>query len=431
MLLTFGRSAFALPAISGVSLAAGSAVGSATVSGVATAYKNGIGNPVAAASCSAVALRTVAPSSAVITRAVVAGGSKKLAAAFGGAVGPAYAVATPACVLSAGGQSFGAAPAAAVAVKTAKPAYAGGVRAAALVVGASGEVLASATAITAQARAWVWGTTFQVGRSDPVVGDSACSGAATRTQQARGATGDAVVLIAVARKDAAAFGAATNNVVAIGAARFKRSGVGYQDGFGDAVCNALTPTGVVSVTPTALIIARAVPIAAAEVAFRAIAVSVCEALVVSGEANLIPVMGVSGASLGCSVGGSAMVSAIVSNAVGQCSVAALPAGATVRSVAGGGVALSVAADAALAEVMRPVAGWTLCTVSGTGYVFRTARVTGVVSIGAALGDAGVLINPLSAATYVIEVDVPDNLIEALVPDNLVTVDAFDNLVEAA
>ena len=430
MLLTFGRSAFALPAISGVSLAAGSASCSATVSGSATAAKKGSGGAVATVARSGTALRTVKPSAACTTRAVVAGSSKKLAAAFGGAVGRGIGGATPTCALKAGSSLAAAAAPVATATKTAKFVYAGGAFARALADGA-GEIRAFAVAIAAEARAWVWGTTFEVGRGVPVTGSATCTAAATRTMQAGGTISNTTVLGAVSRKNAAAFGAAGNNVVPIAAARVKRDGVGYQDAFGEAVGRAVAAAGPVSIAPTMLIVARALPQAAAEVAFCAYAAVECVAAVVSGEANLIPTIGVSGATISSAAVGSAMVMATVNSAVGQCEVRALPAAASARIAGAGGIAVSIAAEAADAEVTRFGDGDASTNVVVSADALRRARAAGAVALAAALTDGGVLINPLSASTYVIEVDAPDNLVEAAVPENLVTVDAFDNLVEAA
>lgn len=286
-------------------------------------------------------------------------------------------------------------------------------------------------AIAAEARAWVWGTTFEVGRGVPVTGSATCTAAATRTMQAGGTISNTTVLGAVARKGAAAFGAAGNNVVPIAAARVKRNGVGYQDAFGEAVGRAVAAAGPVSIAPTMLIVARALPQAAAEVAFCAYAAVECVAAVVSGEANLIPTIGISGATISSAAVGSAMVIATVNSAVGQCEVRALPAAASVRSVGAGGIAVSIAAEAADAEVTRFGNGDASTSAVASADALRMARAAGAVALAAALTDGGVLLNPLSTSTYVIEVDAPDNLVEAAVPENLVMVDAFDNLVEAA
>ena len=185
------------------------------------------------------------------------------------------------------------------------------------------------------------------------------------------------------------------------------------------------------VAPVLVIIARAVPVASAEVAFCAYAAAECVAAVGNNEANLIPTIGVTGATISSAAVGTAMVTAIVNSAVGQCEVRALPAAASVRSAGAGGIAVSIAAEAADAEVTRLGGGDTSAGAVASADALRMARAAGAVALAAALTDGGVLLNPLSASTYVIEVDAPDNLVEAAVPENLVTVDAFDNLVEAA
>lgn len=185
------------------------------------------------------------------------------------------------------------------------------------------------------------------------------------------------------------------------------------------------------VAPVLVIIARAAPVASAEVAFCAYAAAECVAAVGNNEANLIPTIGVTGATISSAAVGTAMVTAIVNSAIGQCQVRALPAAAILRSIGGGGVAVSIATGAAYAEVSSPAAGEMHVSAAVAGDALRTALAAGLTSLAAALADGGVLLNPLSTSTYVIEVDVTDNLVEAAVPENLVTVDAFDNLVEAA
>lgn len=431
MLLTFGRSAFAMPPISGVVLAAGSATARAVTAATAKASKNCAGAVVTRGAPTGNALRTVVASGQGATgRAVATASRRYLAGAKGNAVGKALGAATGTMAANGGrGTAACRALGAATATRNARPAVAGPIFAQAI-ANAGAQNWARVTALTVIARARVWGTFHEVG-GGTTGGTSAATGYAVRTRIVAGMAGTQVLVGGGGRKLASGQGASTAKVVSIAGARRKAGGIGYQDGFGDATGRAAVAAGAVSINPVLLVVAKAVAEAFAEVAYAANGAAIAQAIAEAGEANLVPTTQLGGVVIGAAVTGTAMVTCYITSAVGQCQVQAHPGGATLRAAASGGAALSIAVEAADALVVKLGAGGVVTSSSVTGEALRTAKSAGVAALAAALTDAGVQINPLSPSTYVIEVEVPDTLIEALVPETLVTVDAIDTLVEAA
>lgn len=429
MLLTFARSAFALPAIDGVVLAAGSATCRANAQATAKADKRGTVACVARGATQAQALRTRAGVGSALARGVAQGASKLSAAGFGAATGRAQPNATPQCDLKAlGGVLALAAPGAWASrrVRTTGHCYAS---AGAF---ALAQNWALVRALPAAARAVVWGTYHPVGRGLAPAG-VVITGDALRSVQADGAApaGALAYTSLPAVNLAAGAGVASAWANPIAGIRRHAAGVGYQDGFGDVVARAQVAGGTVLVHPTLLVVAKAVSAAWAEVARAVRGMARAQALVVSGDANLLlPTTQVGGVTISAALTGAAMVTCYARGS-GQCSIRALPGAAILRTAAAGGVLLAVSTEAAAAEITRPSAGAAAVPATVAATALRTANCTGRAALGVALTDAGVQINPLSPSTYVIEVEVPDTLIEALVPETLVTVDAIDTLVEAA
>ncbi len=432
MLLTFGRSAFAMPPISGVVLAAGSASASAAVSGNAKASKNGYGGAVGAAAATASPLRTAYSSGQVATgRALPAAAAKYFANAVAAASTKALPAATARCDFNSGA-GLGTAKALpnAVAFRIFKLTVAGGIFAKAVAEG-EGQNWVRVVPLTVQARAHVWGTFHPVAYGDALQASGA-QAQAVRTRQSASALGAKALVTSSAPKCVASGGGASvAKVIPIAAARHKVGAVGYQDGFGDAVGKAVVAAGAVSTNPVMLIVARAVPQAFAEVAYAVRGDAIAEAITATGESNLLPTIQLGGVIVSSAATGVAMTTCYITSALGQCSVQAHPAAATLRTAAAGGVLLSIAVDAADATVLKLAAGAIELTCTVAGDVLRTAHAGGAGLLAAALADAGVQLNPLGPSTYVIEVELPDNFIEALVPETLVTVDAIDTLVEAA
>lgn len=431
MLLTFGRSAFAMPPISGVVLAAGSASASAAVSGDAKASKNGYGGAVGVVATAASPLRTAYSSGQVAAgRALPAAAAKYFANAVAAATAEALPAATARCAFNSGA-GLGTAKALpnAVAFRVIKLTVVGGIVATAVAEG-EGQNWARVVPLTVQALAHVWGTFHPVAYGDALPASGA-QAQAVRTQQSASALGAKALVTSSAPKCVASGGGASvAKVIPIAAARHKVGAVGYQDGFGDAVGKAVVAAGVARTNPVMLIVARAVPQAFAEVAYAVRGDAIAEAITATGESNLLPTIQLGGVVVSSAATGVAMTTCYAS-ALGQCSVQAHPAAATLRAVAAGGVSLSIAVDAADATVLKLAAGAIELTCTVVGDALRTAHAGGAGLLAAALADAGVQLNPLGPSTYVIEVELPDNFIEALVPETLVTVDAIDTLVEAA
>lgn len=428
MLLTFGRSAFAMPPISGVVLAAGSATGSATCAATAKAYKNGSGNSVGVAAPTAAPQRTVFSAGASTGVANRSGTAKADKNGSGGSLSRATPAGTARCAFNSGaGASTGqATPVAAISrrVKVAGGCFCDS--------GAEGEAQnwALAVPLAANAVAVVWGTFHQVARGGVAAGSSA-SAIGLRTTQPGGAASTRAVVAGGARLSAAAAGATRNNVIPIGAARRKSGGVGYQDAFGAANCVAQLTNSSALVNPTLQVIAVAVLIAEPEVAYAAAGAAVAEAVATSGDANLLPTTQLGGVTVTVALVGSASTTCFIPSAMGACVVHAAPAAAVSRLAGSGGVVFGLAVEAADATIVRLAAGEVLIESAVSGAPERSARAVGQLALAVALTDAGVQINPLSPSTFVIEVEVPDTVVEAEVPDNIVMVDAIDTLVEAA
>lgn len=430
MLLTFGRSAFAMPPVSGVVLAAGSVVASAGVTGTGRAAKNGLGAAAAVASPVGNPTRHKFAAGQAVAPATLSGAGRLLASVLAAAVARAVNTGAARCDAKGAGAVVAAPQPTATASRVARMVVGGRVTATAVVEG-EGQNRVRVVPLAVIARASVWGTTHHVGQGAVVCGSGA-TGQAVRTlnpvaEVAAKATASNVVAIrrAVCAGDVAA------RAIGVAGVRRKVSGVGYQDGFGDAIGGAVVASGVVNVTPVLLIIARAVLSGRAEVAYSVRGDAVASAQVEAGVANLVPTTQLGGAVVSSAATGTAMVTCYISSAVGVCSVRAHPAAAVLRATAAGGLALSISVDAAQAEVIKIAAGDCTAGAETAADGVRIALAQGRLVIGAALTDADVQLNPLAPATYVIEVEVPDNLIEADVPENLVMVDAFDTLVEAA
>jgi len=409
-------------------LAAGSASCRANAQATAKADKRGMVACVARGATQAQALRTRAGAGSALARGVVQGASKLSAAGFGAATGRAQLTATPQCDLKAlGGVLALAAPGAWASrrVRTTGHCYAS-VEASALA-----QNWALVRALSAAAKAVVWGTYHPVGRGSASAW-AAATGDALRSVQADGAApARALAYTSLPAVNlAAGAGVASAWANPIAGIRRHAAGVGYQDGFGDVVARAQVAGGTVLVHPTLLVVAKAMAAAWAEVARAVRGMARAQALAVSGDANLLPTTQVGGVTISAALTGTARVTCYAQGN-GQCSVRALPGAAILRTAAAGGVLLAVGTEAAVAEVTRPAAGAVAALAAAAAAALRTANCAGRAALSVALADADAQINPLSPSTYVIEVEVPDTLIEALVPETLVTVDAIDTLVEAA
>lgn len=430
MLLTFGRSAFAMPPISGVVLAAGSAACSASCGGAGKAYKNGGGSVECVAAPAAPAQRTISASGAAYGMASCVGAARADKNGTGGATAVAGLAGIARCDFNSGaGASAGVVTPAAVASRRIKVS---GICLSGATADGEGQNWARVTPLAAEGFAVVWGTFHQVARGTVPAGATLSASAVRILQSAGGSEAQAVTGGEPARLFASAAGATRGNVISIGAARRVSAGVGYQDGFGDVTCAATAANpGGTAVNPTLQIIARAVLTGEGEAAFGAGGAAVARAVVVSGEANLLPTTQLGGVTVSAALVGAASTTCFIPSARGVCTVQAGIAVASVRLAASGGVVLASAADAADATIIR-LGGGSLSGAAAVGANgVRVALAYGQLALGAALTDAGVQLNPLSPSSFVIEVGVPHVDIEADVPENLVTVDAIDTLVEAA